>query len=221
MPLAAEAFQPVVPPVAQLALAAGGTARALRRVVDTLDADGLTEAVAELSKLKRAKIAKRFGVSAAGGDAARRSDPLRRGAAPARPAVRARRRRRARGIGARARSLRPRTPSAGRSRRSSTSTAARTSSTGRALLALSPTSASTRSPWTQATAGAGEETEELERGGLAGSLGELVDWLERSSLASARGSTDSTQRAYGLDRIRLKSRSASCATSASACCCPR
>ena len=58
----AEAFQPVVPPVAQLGLAAGGTARALRRVVDTLDADGLTEAVAELSKLKRAKIAKRFGV---------------------------------------------------------------------------------------------------------------------------------------------------------------
>ena len=59
---AAEAFTPVVPPVAQLGLAAGGTARALRRVVDTLDADGLTEAVAELSKLKRAKIAKRFGV---------------------------------------------------------------------------------------------------------------------------------------------------------------
>ena len=58
----AEAFQPVVPPVAQLALAAGGTARALRRVVDTLDADALTEAVAELSKLKRAKISKRFGV---------------------------------------------------------------------------------------------------------------------------------------------------------------
>ena len=58
----AEAFQPVVPPVAQLGLAAGGTARALRRVVDTLDAGGLTEAVAELSKLKRAKIAKRFDV---------------------------------------------------------------------------------------------------------------------------------------------------------------
>ena len=59
---AAEAFDAVVPPIAQLALAAGGTARALRRVVDTLDADGLAEAVAELSRLKRAKIAKRFGV---------------------------------------------------------------------------------------------------------------------------------------------------------------
>jgi len=60
---AADAFDAVVPPVAQIGLAAGGTARALRRVVDTLDADGLAEAVAELSKLKRAKIAKRFGVA--------------------------------------------------------------------------------------------------------------------------------------------------------------
>src|SRR4029079_18192902 len=60
---AADAFDAVVPPVAQIGLAAGGTARALRRVVDTLDADGLAEAVAELSKLKRAKIAKRYGVA--------------------------------------------------------------------------------------------------------------------------------------------------------------
>ena len=60
---AAEAFEDVVPPLAQLGLAAGGTARALRRVVGTLDADGLAGAVAELSKLKRAKIAKRFGVA--------------------------------------------------------------------------------------------------------------------------------------------------------------
>ncbi len=59
---AAEAFAEVVPPIAQLALAAGGTARALRRVVGTLDAEGLAEAVAELSRLKRTKIAKRFGV---------------------------------------------------------------------------------------------------------------------------------------------------------------
>ena len=59
---AAEAFEAVVPPVAQIGLAAGGTARALRRVVGTLDADGLTEAVAELSQLKRAKITKRYGV---------------------------------------------------------------------------------------------------------------------------------------------------------------
>jgi exopolyphosphatase/guanosine-5'-triphosphate,3'-diphosphate pyrophosphatase len=59
---AAEAFEPVVPPVAQIGLAAGGTARALRRVVGRLDEDGLAEAVAELSKLKRAKITKRYGV---------------------------------------------------------------------------------------------------------------------------------------------------------------
>jgi len=60
---AADAFDAVVPPVAQIGLAAGGTARALRRVVDTLDTDGLAEAVTELSKLKRAKIAKRYGVA--------------------------------------------------------------------------------------------------------------------------------------------------------------
>jgi exopolyphosphatase/guanosine-5'-triphosphate,3'-diphosphate pyrophosphatase len=60
---AADAFDAVVPPVAQIGLAAGGTARALRRVVDTLDADGLAEAVGELSTLKRAKIAKRYGVA--------------------------------------------------------------------------------------------------------------------------------------------------------------
>ena len=60
---AAEAFDAVVPPVAQIGLAAGGTARALRRVVDTLDADRLAEAVVELSRLKRAKIAKRYGVA--------------------------------------------------------------------------------------------------------------------------------------------------------------
>jgi exopolyphosphatase/guanosine-5'-triphosphate,3'-diphosphate pyrophosphatase len=60
---AAQAFSGIVPPVAQLALATGGTARALRRVVDTLDADGLAEAVEELSSLKRAKISKRYGIS--------------------------------------------------------------------------------------------------------------------------------------------------------------
>jgi exopolyphosphatase/guanosine-5'-triphosphate,3'-diphosphate pyrophosphatase len=59
----ADAFDGVVPPVAQIGLAAGGTARALRRVVDTLDPDGLAEAVTELSKLKQAKIAKRYGVA--------------------------------------------------------------------------------------------------------------------------------------------------------------
>jgi exopolyphosphatase/guanosine-5'-triphosphate,3'-diphosphate pyrophosphatase len=59
---AAEAFEAVVPPVAQIGMAAGGTARALRRVVGRLDADGLAEAVAELSQLKRAKITKRYNV---------------------------------------------------------------------------------------------------------------------------------------------------------------
>jgi exopolyphosphatase/guanosine-5'-triphosphate,3'-diphosphate pyrophosphatase len=59
---AAEAFEAIVPPVAQIGLAAGGTARALRRVVGALDADGLAEAVAELSQLKRAKITKRYNV---------------------------------------------------------------------------------------------------------------------------------------------------------------
>ena len=60
---AAEAFSGVVPPLARLALAAGGTARALRRVVDVLDGDGLAAAVEELSALKRAKISKRYGIS--------------------------------------------------------------------------------------------------------------------------------------------------------------
>jgi exopolyphosphatase/guanosine-5'-triphosphate,3'-diphosphate pyrophosphatase len=60
---AAEAFAAVVPPVAKLALAAGGTARALRRAVDALDGDGLAAAVEELSALKRAKISKRYGIS--------------------------------------------------------------------------------------------------------------------------------------------------------------
>jgi exopolyphosphatase / guanosine-5'-triphosphate,3'-diphosphate pyrophosphatase len=60
---AAEAFSAIVPPVAQLALAAGGTARALRRVVEVLDADGLAGAVEELSGLKQAKISKRYGIS--------------------------------------------------------------------------------------------------------------------------------------------------------------
>jgi exopolyphosphatase/guanosine-5'-triphosphate,3'-diphosphate pyrophosphatase len=59
---AAEAFESVVPPMARLALATGGTARALRRVVDVVDADGLAEAVEQLSRLKRSKISKRYGI---------------------------------------------------------------------------------------------------------------------------------------------------------------
>lgn len=59
---AAEAFSAVVPPVAWLGLAAGGTARALRRVIGVLDAEGLAAAVDELAGLKRAKIAKRYGL---------------------------------------------------------------------------------------------------------------------------------------------------------------
>jgi len=59
---AVEAFEHVVPPVAQLGLAAGGTARALLRVVRTIDADRIEEAIGELAGLKRAKIVKRYGI---------------------------------------------------------------------------------------------------------------------------------------------------------------
>jgi exopolyphosphatase/guanosine-5'-triphosphate,3'-diphosphate pyrophosphatase len=57
------AFASVAPPVAQLGLAAGGTARALRRLVGTLDQESLASAVAQLSKLDRVKIGKRLGVA--------------------------------------------------------------------------------------------------------------------------------------------------------------
>jgi exopolyphosphatase/guanosine-5'-triphosphate,3'-diphosphate pyrophosphatase len=60
--LAAVEFSSVVPPVAQLGLAAGGTARALRRVTEALDADGLGEAIETLAYLKRSKITKRYGI---------------------------------------------------------------------------------------------------------------------------------------------------------------
>ncbi len=60
--LAAEAFTAVVPPVAQLGLAAGGTARALRRVTDVFDTDGLAAAIETLAGLKRSKISKRYGI---------------------------------------------------------------------------------------------------------------------------------------------------------------
>lgn len=59
---AAEAFAAVVPPVAQLALAAGGTARALSRVADALDSDGLEGAIETLAATKRSKISKRWDV---------------------------------------------------------------------------------------------------------------------------------------------------------------
>ena len=57
---AAEAFDAIVPPLAQLGLAAGGTARALRRVAERLDAEGLEEAIETLAGLKRSKISKRW-----------------------------------------------------------------------------------------------------------------------------------------------------------------
>jgi exopolyphosphatase / guanosine-5'-triphosphate,3'-diphosphate pyrophosphatase len=60
---AAEAFESVVPPVAQLALAAGGTARALQRVEDRLDAEGLEDAIAMLAATKRSKITKRWDIA--------------------------------------------------------------------------------------------------------------------------------------------------------------
>jgi exopolyphosphatase/pppGpp-phosphohydrolase len=59
----AEAFSGLVPPAIRCALAAGGSARALRRLVGTLDVDGLAEAVDVLSRLKRSKVTKRYGIS--------------------------------------------------------------------------------------------------------------------------------------------------------------
>ena len=55
-----DAFAAVAPPVAQLGLAAGGTARALGRFVGTLTPKRLESAVDELSRLERAKISKRL-----------------------------------------------------------------------------------------------------------------------------------------------------------------
>ena len=57
------AFATVAPPVAQLGLAAGGTARALGRFVGTLTPKRLETAIEQLSALERAKIAKRLGIS--------------------------------------------------------------------------------------------------------------------------------------------------------------
>jgi exopolyphosphatase / guanosine-5'-triphosphate,3'-diphosphate pyrophosphatase len=57
------AFETVAPPVAQLGLAAGGTARALGRFVGTLSAESLEAAIAKLAGQERAKIGKRLGVS--------------------------------------------------------------------------------------------------------------------------------------------------------------
>lgn len=59
---AEEAFAHLVPPVAQLGLAAGGTARALRRVVGTMDAERIEEAIGELAGMKQAKIEKRYDI---------------------------------------------------------------------------------------------------------------------------------------------------------------
>ena len=57
------AFAGIVPPAPLLGLATGGTARALRRLVATLDAEHLESAVEKLARIERAKIAKRLGVS--------------------------------------------------------------------------------------------------------------------------------------------------------------
>jgi exopolyphosphatase / guanosine-5'-triphosphate,3'-diphosphate pyrophosphatase len=59
---AEEAFAHLVPPVVQLGLAAGGTARALRRVVGTVDAERIEEAIGELAGMKRAKIVKCYDI---------------------------------------------------------------------------------------------------------------------------------------------------------------
>jgi exopolyphosphatase/guanosine-5'-triphosphate,3'-diphosphate pyrophosphatase len=59
---AERAFAGIVPPVARLGLAAGGTARALRRLLGVLEHDCLDAAIDRLAGLERAKIAKRLGV---------------------------------------------------------------------------------------------------------------------------------------------------------------
>jgi len=59
----ARAFGAVAPPVPQLGLATGGTARALGRLVDRLDADELESAIEQLTGLRRAKIAKQLGLA--------------------------------------------------------------------------------------------------------------------------------------------------------------
>jgi exopolyphosphatase/guanosine-5'-triphosphate,3'-diphosphate pyrophosphatase len=56
------AFGAVAPPMAQLGLAAGGTARALGRNFGTLTPKRLALAIDQLAGLERAKMAKRFGV---------------------------------------------------------------------------------------------------------------------------------------------------------------
>jgi exopolyphosphatase/guanosine-5'-triphosphate,3'-diphosphate pyrophosphatase len=58
----AGAFSTVAPPVAQLGLAAGGTARALGRLIDRLGPDELEEAIGRLSRLRRVKMTKQLGV---------------------------------------------------------------------------------------------------------------------------------------------------------------
>jgi len=60
---ASEAFGAVVPPVAKLGLAAGGTARALRRMAERLDPEGLEDAIETLAGLRRAKVSKRWAIS--------------------------------------------------------------------------------------------------------------------------------------------------------------
>jgi exopolyphosphatase/guanosine-5'-triphosphate,3'-diphosphate pyrophosphatase len=60
---AGRAFAGVVPPVARLGLAAGGTARALRRLVGRLDEARLESALEQLAVLERAKIAKQLGIA--------------------------------------------------------------------------------------------------------------------------------------------------------------
>ena len=62
---AAEAFAPIVPPMALLGLGTGGTARALRKLTGggVLDSETLESAIERLASLQRAKIAKRFGLA--------------------------------------------------------------------------------------------------------------------------------------------------------------
>ena len=152
--------------------------------------------------------------AAAREDAARRRDPVRRGAAAARPvtssspAAACAKARRSRSSAP----LLPRTPRrAGPGARAPRRASSLTSSTAVApFFGFSPSSICARSPWTQATAarrGRGRARARPPRRLLPRARRRP---RPRGSAPRASGSTDCTQRTYGLERIRSKSRSASC-----------
>ena len=89
------AFAELTPPLARTAIATGGTARALRKVVGTtLDAESLSSAARRLAKRSSRSIEETYGVgSSASADADRRDAHPRRGTESTRRAARDRPRR--------------------------------------------------------------------------------------------------------------------------------